>query len=291
LPAAPLLAQEEPGDVIVWQPDRSGPGGAPGTSIFNDRNILYLAKTLASWLSDGSGYLAGVSGSAGAGALVMAAGDPEPAGTGALLAGGIFLLGTGFMAAMESHAFRLIADDPPRSNYKVDLCTGQIASIPADARLTPEFAALAETLVRGAGAARHFWDAIELWQGAQQAGDLEWMDRHYTSAVGAYERLRAALLEHPPRIEAAFDSFFRLEEAEKIVEAAASMAGQPLGSIDGFSATMRDLSTRAPCQEGIAEPAIREYASMPILVPDREAVGRAIADIAEGARQMPVPNR
>lgn len=177
LPLSQTFAQDEDvGEVVIVYPAPGKSGGGSGTSIY-DRDKLLELKKLAGWMSNTSHFLHEYYKSAtGVSAGILKA---YPATfeimvplTGTLAAGA-------GLAKIAELMWGKIAVDPPRENYKVDICASTI--LPNFPAAPDELAATSRVislLNDHADAARRLWDSLELYQGAELAEDKGWMAKH-----------------------------------------------------------------------------------------------------------------
>jgi hypothetical protein len=288
----PLAGMAQPGttgdmeEVIVYPP---GPVGT-GTSIYNGAARLKLAKGAAffgSGVASAGASIWGAIGVAAGGAAVV---DPEPA-TKVILAAlsGVIILEALAMGGMAT-LLAFIGADPPRSNYKVPVCGGAVTPVPETLKGFPAMNAYSSVLQTATTSARQFWDGIELWQGAQLAGDREWLDTHFKSCVSSYRALYDALQALPASTQAAFTEI----ESNKlgnfeIQDLIAPHAGKTLGSIPAFVDMLNKASVTTPCGDGVTQPTLDLVNAQKVPANMKKAMRDHVDDLKKVAKRFNKP--
>jgi len=279
-------------EVIVLQPPSKGDGGT-GTSIYDGSKLLQLAKFAASFSSGTAGWLSGIHGSIGAGFFTVGMVDPEPlTKTQAFGLGALYITSSGILHG-ASGFWGLLAADPPRKNYAVKLCTGSILAYKrydlkeyqAGERFHAELDALVTSL-------RHFWDSVELWQGAAMAADKAWMQVHYDGAHKSYSKLYYISQRLPLLAEASYKELSAALDGNlaKIMAQTAKLQGRYFSDISQMVDVAKGLDANLPCQQGVADDMKKSFLTKKVLQVKPWMFAESVRRLAASAALLDKPS-
>lgn len=187
----------DPTDPAQVLPGPWGPFGGPGGDIGGDDDGSKEGLEESSETAGEIGETLNTIGKGVAGVGGAVAGVGAVTGIGAGVGGiisiiGFVTMGIGTIFTTVSNTLGELADDPPRQNYRQDPACAATPrpQFPTGSASAPQaLTAHADAAAAFLGEAASCLAALELWGGARQAGDAQWMIRHRASFVTRFNAM------------------------------------------------------------------------------------------------------